>query len=256
MIDLIIKLLFWLSALYISVWCLDLSPRGLLILPIAAVLVGIDYCVDFSRERFSHKIKIITTVALSLVLAAALVVTHLMVDIYIPDDKNNGKDNEMVITTSKLEDTTDISADSTAEGTEKLPEDSTFAQTTEEESSIKAPEKTDVVETTCAPDTTEINGGGVVDIHVHEYSDATCTNPQICSCGETQGSALGHSFGEDGVCTRCSAVESEVDDYVWISTKGGKKYHSHAYCSNMSDPELVTEEEAIDLGFEKCKRCY
>ena len=30
--------------------------------------------------------------------------------------------------------------------------------------------------------------------HVHSWSDATCTEPQKCACGETQGEALGHSY--------------------------------------------------------------
>lgn len=46
--------------------------------------------------------------------------------------------------------------------------------------------------------------------HQHSYSDATCTEPKKCSCGATEGSALGHSF-ENGKCTRCDAKDP---DYV------------------------------------------
>ena len=45
------------------------------------------------------------------------------------------------------------------------------------------------------------------DTHEHSWSDATCTEPQKCECGETNGSALGHNFVE-GVCSRCQAVDS------------------------------------------------
>ncbi len=44
----------------------------------------------------------------------------------------------------------------------------------------------------------------------HNYSDATCVNPQICTkCGSTTGSALGHSIAgatctEDGTCSICN----------------------------------------------------
>ena len=46
--------------------------------------------------------------------------------------------------------------------------------------------------------------------HEHAFSDATCTEPAKCECGETQGEALGHAF-DKGVCTRCQAADP---DYV------------------------------------------
>jgi len=50
----------------------------------------------------------------------------------------------------------------------------------------------------------------VVAPHEHDWSDATCTEPSKCECGETQGEALGHDYAE-GVCTRCEAADP---DYV------------------------------------------
>lgn len=46
--------------------------------------------------------------------------------------------------------------------------------------------------------------------HVHKYSAATCTSPRSCSCGRTQGNALGHAFGVSNcmtasTCSRCGA---------------------------------------------------
>lgn len=43
---------------------------------------------------------------------------------------------------------------------------------------------------------------------------------------------------------------------VWIPTKGGKKYHRTAGCSNMSNPQSVSLSEAEEKGFTACKRCY
>ena len=43
---------------------------------------------------------------------------------------------------------------------------------------------------------------------------------------------------------------------VWIPTKGGKKYHTSADCSNMIDPDFVSLKKAKQLGFTPCKRCY
>ena len=43
----------------------------------------------------------------------------------------------------------------------------------------------------------------------HVYNTATCTEPQTCSkCGETKGSALGHTTST-GVCTRCGVSFSK-----------------------------------------------
>ena len=48
----------------------------------------------------------------------------------------------------------------------------------------------------------------------------------------------------------------EETDMVWIPTKGGKKYHKKSTCRNMIDPDEVTIEEAEELGFTPCKKCY
>ena len=42
---------------------------------------------------------------------------------------------------------------------------------------------------------------------------------------------------------------------VWIS-KSGSKYHNDPDCSNMSNPSLITLEEAQSRGKEPCKKCY
>lgn len=129
--------------------------------------------------------------------------------------------------------------------------------------------------------------------HVHSFSNATCTEPSKCSCGETYSNALGHNFSEatcttakicvtcgvceglalghilnNGVCTRCgftNPVNTDTEnkntdngstDTVWIPTKGGTKYHKTSSCSNMIDPQQVTVQEAENQGFQPCKRCY
>ena len=53
----------------------------------------------------------------------------------------------------------------------------------------------------------EDNGDGTwtvskyVPPHEHSWSDATCTEPAKCECGETQGEALGHTAGAEATCT-------------------------------------------------------
>ena len=92
--------------------------------------------------------------------------------------------------------------------------------------------------------------------------------------------ALGHTTS-NGKCSRCGTTVTQVTKsssssgggsgsksvtvpksgdtqghLVWIPTNGGKKYHSKSSCSNMKDPMQVTEEHAIENGFEPCKKCY
>ena len=42
--------------------------------------------------------------------------------------------------------------------------------------------------------------------HTHTYADATCTAPKTCTCGATEGNALGHNY-VDGVCGVCGSSE-------------------------------------------------
>ena len=93
--------------------------------------------------------------------------------------------------------------------------------------------------------------------HIHDFSASTCTSPKMCSCGVTEGDPSGHSFS-NGKCTTCGQEDPDHDHetMVWIPTKGGKKYHTHAGCSNMVDPEQVSQSEAESRGFTPCKKCY
>lgn len=57
----------------------------------------------------------------------------------------------------------------------------------------------------------------------HSYLDATCTDPKTCEmCGATEGDALGHSYGEDGSCSRCGeadpsfVIEDNKDEPITI----------------------------------------
>jgi hypothetical protein len=52
---------------------------------------------------------------------------------------------------------------------------------------------------------------------------------------------------------------SEADsspESVWVPVYGGKRYHSHEFCSNMNEPEYVSIDTATQLGYTPCKRCW
>lgn len=105
---------------------------------------------------------------------------------------------------------------------------------------------------TCSCGATEGNANG------HNWKDATCTESKTCTvCGTTSGLTAGHNFSH-GKCTTCGRADPDYnhETMVWIPTKGGTKYHTHAGCSNMDGPEQVTQSEAESRGFTPCKRCH
>ena len=51
--------------------------------------------------------------------------------------------------------------------------------------------------------------------HKHSFSAATCTAPKKCSCGVTEGKALGHKYTE-GVCERCKAKDPNFNISLFL----------------------------------------
>ena len=70
------------------------------------------------------------------------------------------------------------------------------------------------------------------ELHDHSFSDATCTSPKTCYCGETEGEPLSHTF-VDGFCI-CGAAES---DYL--------PSHVHSYDVLILDPTCTENGVAI-----------
>lgn len=67
----------------------------------------------------------------------------------------------------------------------------------------------------------------------------------------------GNSGGTSGgTSVTVPEYEETGENLVWVPTNGGKKYHTHAGCSNMDNPMQVTLETAIANGFTACKRCH
>lgn len=148
--------------------------------------------------------------------------------------------------------------------TNAIPSDEQTPLFTQAENTTAASAETTVTDTvateadTIATETTfEATTESTAPAHVHSYTGATCTSPAACSCGATQGSPNGHNF-TDGSCVSCGMADPDYQQTinVWIPTNGGKKYHKNASCSNMKDPEAVTQTTAEARGFEPCKKCF
>ena len=56
--------------------------------------------------------------------------------------------------------------------------------------------------------------------HTHSFKAATCTAPKTCSCGATEGNALGHAY-KDGKCSRCGTADPNAAKYTSVLTKAG-----------------------------------
>lgn len=55
--------------------------------------------------------------------------------------------------------------------------------------------------------------------------------------------------------TTQQAQQQTPEGTVWIP-RTGSKYHSNSNCSNMDNPHQVTLDEAVNAGYEPCKKCY
>ena len=78
--------------------------------------------------------------------------------------------------------------------------------------------------------------------------------PEPAPAPESSGGNGGGDSGGSSVTV--PSHEETGENLVWVPTKGGKKYHSHAGCSNMDNPMQVTVETALANGYTACKRCY
>ena len=65
--------------------------------------------------------------------------------------------------------------------------------------------------------------------HQHEWLAADCYNPKKCkTCGETEGNALGHDFGNNNPnCSRCGAANPNYQGGQEQQTQGGQDWNQN-----------------------------
>lgn len=103
--------------------------------------------------------------------------------------------------------------------------------------------------------------------HEHEYTEATCTEPETCTiCGETKGKALGHTV-DIGVCTRCKEMVNRDDieklvihiftlndylssfnDYIGKSYNASYTQDRIRYCKQAADYLKKNQNELKDIA--------
>lgn len=64
------------------------------------------------------------------------------------------------------------------------------------------------------------------------------------------------SQADSEIMDDAGSENEDEESFVWISSKGGKKYHSDPSCSGMKDAVQKSLEEAVTEGYEPCKKCY
>lgn len=93
--------------------------------------------------------------------------------------------------------------------------------------------------------------------HVHSWSDATCTQPRTCVCGETQGEARGHAW------TPATCTEAKYCSFCF-ETSGNPMGHAYAsgactVCGapDPSDLPVVPDHTHTDNNRDdQCDICY
>ena len=130
----------------------------------------------------------------------------------------------------KTETETSVSGNTSEIAEEEISE--TNEETEEKEETEETEEPTEEVKPTEEPAPSE------EPVHTHTWSQATCTSPKTCSgCGETSGSALGHSFS-NGKCSRCGAKDPNYQEPT-------PPAHTHSYTSKVTTEATCTSNGTI-----------
>lgn len=77
-------------------------------------------------------------------------------------------------------------------------------------------------------------------VHTHSYSDATCTEAKKCSCGATEGTAIGHNWKDatcinPRTCINCGKNEGSVIEHDFANGKC-------SYCGKVGGTIEITLE--------------
>lgn len=130
------------------------------------------------------------------------------------------------VTESKVESTTSENT-STVESTVESNATQPSASSSQETSSAPTPSSTPV--TSVVSSKPQVSSAPA---HTHSFAAATCTEPKKCSCGVTEGSALGHTYSA-GKCTVCSAKDPNYFSLLSEDSYGVYNYY-------LEDPDKET----------------
>ena len=85
--------------------------------------------------------------------------------------------------------------------------------------------------------------------HVHSFNAATCTSAEKCSCGATNGKALGHSYS-NGICSRCNSADPNYNPISLSKQNALKSAKSYLKYSAFSYLGLIEQLEYEKFPYE------
>ena len=95
----------------------------------------------------------------------------------------------------------------------------------------------------------DADGSGQDTEHVHEYADATCKDPQKCTCGYTKGEPLNAHTFEKGVCAVCE--KELIDELGRLARKDNeqKKEQNQSQLYSVSGESMyVTDTDIVSVS--------
>ena len=96
---------------------------------------------------------------------------------------------------------------------------------------------------TTAPESTTLEISGTTITESAEPESSVTTEPEVTT-----------SASSDTEAPETEAHSDEKPDTVWV-TASGSKYHIKQNCSNMRSPIEIPLEDAVNEGYEPCKKC-
>lgn len=190
-----LKICLWtLSILFLIIALTTLTSISCIFALLAAVLIiPIKKWQDILGKFIKKPVKIIAVILL-LVLTCSFMPTSENVNTDIipatPVSSSTETKTEQTITSSKTENSSKFSANSSNNESSSSKNSSTISQSN-------------------------------ASSHTHKFSAANCTNPAICSCGATNGQALGHKW-QNATCKKAKTCS------VCDETSGSKAAHNYS----------------------------
>ncbi len=159
-------------------------------------------------------------------------------------------------TEQSVESNTDVSSltSSTEEVSSAVEESSSTQAVTASSEATETTSKTAPVSSETPASSSKVETSSAAPVHTHSFAAANCTTPKTCSCGATEGGALGHNWTAatctaPKTCSVCKATEGEALEHKWAV----------ATCSSPKTCEVCakTEGEALahDFYAGECKIC-
>lgn len=125
----------------------------------------------------------------------------------------------------KIEIKAEIKESDNSQTTETNSENTQTDENSKPTTSSKTEETTKKEESASKPTTTTKPTESSKPTHTHNFSVATCTAPKKCSCGATEGTALGHKWSEatcksPKTCSVCKKTEGNKINHKYDSNTG------------------------------------